>query len=41
MAAIYKQIESFKKAIGLGMDINQQDEFGNTPFHYAARTGVP
>ena len=39
-AAIYKREEAFNKAAtDKKNDINLPDEFGNTPFHYAARAG--
>ena len=40
IAAIYKREEAFSKAAtDKKVDINMADEFGNTPFHYAARAG--
>lgn len=41
LAAIYKREEAFKNAATNNININLQDEFGNTPFHYAARAGSP
>jgi serine/threonine-protein phosphatase 6 regulatory ankyrin repeat subunit B len=39
LAAIYKRVTAFNKAAARNLNINLQDEFGNTAFHYAARAG--
>lgn len=41
LSAIYKRVEAFKEGVIRKIDFNAKDEFGNTPFHYAARAGSP
>jgi ankyrin repeat protein len=41
LSAIYKREEAFTNGITRNININFPDEFGNTPFHYAARAGSP
>ena len=33
--------EIIQRLIGLGVDVNARDRYGNTPLHYAAREKVP
>ena len=37
LAAIYKRKEAFFNGLKKKVDHNLQDNFGNTPLHYAAR----